>query len=89
VSCALCSDCSLAPFQRDGHVQQGRREGTTSARCADQALWRGLAGSAAIVVRTLAFLVMPRMPSAVVGQTPDAKDVEIAVLRHQPAVLLR
>jgi hypothetical protein len=41
------------------------------------------------VVRTLAFLVMPRMPSAVVGQTPDAKDVEIAVLRHQPAVLLR
>jgi hypothetical protein len=49
----------------------------------------GLAGSALVVVRTLAFLVMRRMLSVVAGRTPEAKDVEIAVLRHQLAVLRR
>ena len=37
------------------------------------------------MVRTLAFLVLRRIVG--VGRTPDAKDVEIAVLRHQLAVL--
>jgi len=39
------------------------------------------------VVRTLAFLVLRRILSVVgAGPTPDANDVEIAVLRHQLAV---
>jgi hypothetical protein len=49
-----------------------------------------LAGSAPVVMRTLAFLVLRRIVGVVGGgQTPDAKDVEIAVLRHQLAVLRR
>jgi hypothetical protein len=43
-----------------------------------------------VVVRTVAFLVLQRILGIVgCGQTPDAKDVEIAVLRHQLAVLSR
>ena len=43
-----------------------------------------------MVVRTLAFLVVRRMLAVVgVGRTSHAKDVEIAVLRHQLAVLRR
>jgi putative transposase len=43
-----------------------------------------------VVVRTLAFLVLRRILGVVGGgPTPDAKDVEIAVLRHQLAVLRR
>src|SRR3954451_17162468 len=50
----------------------------------------GLAGSAPVVVRTLAFLVLRRILGVVGGgSAPDAKDVEIAVLRHQLAVLRR
>src|SRR3954468_272524 len=49
-----------------------------------------LAGSAAVGVRTLAFLVLRRILGVVGGgPTPDANDVEIAVLRHQLAVLRR
>jgi putative transposase len=44
----------------------------------------------AVVVRTLAFLVLRRILGMVgCGQTPDAKDLEIAVLRHQLAVVRR
>jgi len=43
-----------------------------------------------VVVRTLAFLVLRQVLGLVGrGQSPDAKDVEIAVLRHQLAVLHR
>jgi putative transposase len=43
-----------------------------------------------VVVRTLAFLVLRRILGVMGGgQTPDAKDVEIAVLRHQLAVVRR
>jgi hypothetical protein len=43
-----------------------------------------------VVVRTLAFLVLRRILGVVGGgPTPDANDVEIAVLRHQLAVLRR
>jgi putative transposase len=43
-----------------------------------------------VVVRTLAFLVLRRILGVVgAGGTPDAKDVEIAVLRHQLAVVRR
>ena len=50
----------------------------------------GLAGSAPVVVRPLAVLVLRRVLSVVGGgPTPDADDVEIAVLRHQLAVLRR
>ena len=43
-----------------------------------------------MVVRTLAFLVLRRIVGVVGGgPTPDAKEVEIAVLRHQLAVLRR
>jgi putative transposase len=43
-----------------------------------------------VVMRTLAFLVLRRILGVVGGgPTPDAKDVEIAVLRHQLAVLRR
>jgi putative transposase len=43
-----------------------------------------------VVVRTLAFLVLRQVLGlAGRGQSPDAKDVEIAVLRHQLAVLHR
>jgi putative transposase len=63
--------------------------GSTSARCPDQALW-GPGRIGPVVVRTLAFLVLRRMLGVVgAGRTPDAKDVEIAVLRHQLAVLRR
>jgi putative transposase len=43
-----------------------------------------------VVVRTLAFLALRRILGVVgCGQTPDTKDVEIAVLRHQLAVSYR
>ncbi len=43
-----------------------------------------------MVVRTLAFVVVRQVLSLVgLGPTPDAKDVEIAVLRHQLLVLHR
>jgi transposase InsO family protein len=43
-----------------------------------------------VVVQTLAFLVLRRILGVVGGgPSPDAKDVEIAVLRHQLAVLRR
>jgi putative transposase len=42
-----------------------------------------------VVVRTLAFLVLRRILGVVGGQTPNAKDIEIAVLRHRLAVLRR
>jgi len=49
-----------------------------------------LAGSTPVVVRTLVFLVLRRILGMVCnGQTPDAEVVEIAVLRHQLAVLRR
>ncbi len=45
---------------------------------------------AVVVVRTLAFLVVRRLLGlARLGPDPDAKDVEIAVLRHQLAVVGR
>lgn len=43
-----------------------------------------------VVVRTLAFVVVRRLLGLVgLGPAPDAKDVEIAVLRHQLMVLRR
>src|SRR6266511_6381464 len=43
-----------------------------------------------VVVRTLAFVIVRRLMGLVgLGPAPDAKDVEIAVLRHQLAVLRR
>jgi putative transposase len=43
-----------------------------------------------VAVRTLAFLVLRRILGVVgAGRTPDANNVEIAVLRHQLAVLRR
>jgi len=43
-----------------------------------------------VVVGTLGLLVLRRLLGLLsCGQTPDAKDVEIAVLRHQLAVLRR
>jgi hypothetical protein len=43
-----------------------------------------------VVVHTLEFLIVRRVLDLVgLGPTPDAKDVEIAVLRHQPVVLRR
>src|SRR3954468_22062722 len=43
-----------------------------------------------VLVRTLAFPVLRRVPGVVGGgRTPDAKEVEIAVLRHQLAVARR
>ena len=45
---------------------------------------------APVVVRTLAFLVLRRILGMVGADgSPDVKDVEIAVLRHQLAVLHR
>ncbi|WP_328421619.1 hypothetical protein OG470_06135 [Micromonospora sp. NBC_00389] len=42
------------------------------------------------MVRTLAFLIVRRVFDLVgLGPTPDAKDVELAVLRHQLMVLCR
>jgi len=44
----------------------------------------------AAVVRTLAFVVVRQVLRLIgLGPTPDAKDVEIAVLRHQLLVLRR
>ena len=44
----------------------------------------------AVVVRTLAFVVVRQVLSLIgLGPSPDAKDVEIAVLRHQLLVLRR
>ena len=49
-----------------------------------------LAGSTPVVVRTLGFLILRRLIGVVgCGPTTDAKEVEIAVLRHQLAVLRR
>src|SRR5689334_6378655 len=49
-----------------------------------------MAGSAPVTVRTLAFLVLRRILGMVGGgPTPEANHVEIAVLRHQLAVLRR
>jgi hypothetical protein len=43
-----------------------------------------------MVVRTLAFMVVRRVLGLVsLGPAPDAKDVEVAVLRHQLMVLRR
>jgi hypothetical protein len=43
-----------------------------------------------MVGRTLVFLIVRRVLGAVgLGRSPDQKDVEIAVLRHQVAVLKR
>ena len=43
-----------------------------------------------MVVRTLAFVMLRRVLGRVgLGAAPDAKDVEIAVLRHQLMVLRR
>src|SRR3954469_11983420 len=43
-----------------------------------------------MVVRTLAFMAVRQVLGVIgLGQSPDAKDVEIAVLRHQLAVLRR
>lgn len=43
-----------------------------------------------MVVRTLAFMVVRRVLGLIgLGPSPEAKDVEIAVLRHQLAVLRR
>ena len=45
---------------------------------------------AIVVVRTLAFLIVRRVLGLVgVGPAPDAKDVEIVVLRHQLMVVRR
>ena len=44
----------------------------------------------AVVVRTLAFVVVRQVLALIgLGASPDAKDVEIAVLRHQLLVLRR
>jgi hypothetical protein len=44
----------------------------------------------AVIVRTLGFLIVSRLLGLVgLGPSPDARDVEIAVLRHQLAVLSR
>ena len=43
-----------------------------------------------MVVHTLAFMVVRQVLSLIgLGPTPDAKDVEIAVLRHQLLILRR
>ena len=43
-----------------------------------------------MVVRTLAFMIVRQVLSLVgLGPSPDAKDIEIAVLRHQLLVLRR
>src|SRR3989442_126844 len=43
-----------------------------------------------MVVRTLAFVILRRiLDLAGLGPAPDAKDVEIAVLRHQLMVVVR
>ena len=43
-----------------------------------------------MVVRTLAFVIVRRVLGLVgLGSAPDAKDIEIAVLRHQLMVLRR
>jgi hypothetical protein len=43
-----------------------------------------------VVVRTLAFVVLRQVLSLIsLGQSPDAEDIEIAVLRHQLLVLHR
>ena len=43
-----------------------------------------------MVVRTLAFMAVRQVLSLIgLGRSPDAKDVEIAVLRHQLLVLRR
>jgi putative transposase len=43
-----------------------------------------------MVVRTIEFLVVRRVLGLVgLGSAPDAKDIEIAVLRHQLMVLRR
>src|SRR3954451_24190884 len=44
----------------------------------------------AVVVRTVAFMVLRQVLALIgLGPSPDAKDVEIAVLRHQLLVLRR
>jgi hypothetical protein len=44
----------------------------------------------AVMMRTVAFMVVRQVLSLIgLGPAPDAKDVEIAVLRHQLSVLRR
>jgi hypothetical protein len=48
----------------------------------------GIRQASVVVVRTVAFVILRRVLGLVgVGPAPDAKDVEIAVLRHQSMVL--
>jgi putative transposase len=55
----------------------------------DQARWLGWQDEL-MVLRTVAFVIVRRVLDLVgLGPTPDARDVEIAVLRHQLAVLRR
>jgi hypothetical protein len=43
-----------------------------------------------VVVRTLGFVIVRRLLGlAVLGPAPDTKDIEVAMLRHQLAVLRR
>ena len=55
----------------------------------DQPRWRGWHDEP-VVLRSVAFVIVRRVLDLVgLGPTPDEKDVEIAVLRHQLAVLRR
>jgi hypothetical protein len=62
--------------------------GANSARGAVSSGDADPAGSAPLVVLTLV-LFLRRIVGVVGGQTLDTKDVEIAVLRHQLAVVRR
>jgi putative transposase len=58
-------------------------------QCCDQGRY-GSGRLAVMVVRTLAFVIVRRVLGlAGLGRAPDAKDVEIAVLRHQLMVVRR
>jgi transposase len=69
--------------------RSGRVRGATSAR-GPSAVLTLTCQDRLVVVQTLAFLVLRQMLSVVgCGRTSEAKDVEIAVLGHQLAVLGR